>query len=725
MAAGDAAGAAEQLIQLRNGFREPAIATVLADALLQLGKPVKDALAVLQVDINAGIDNHWTHYAHGHHLAKLGLVDEAAAAFRCCHASQGWQQSQARGYTFTHDYFSAHIANWQCWFDEQITQAPIRILEIGSWQGGSTLWLLDQVIGPRGGSITCVGTWEASSEHTLLASLNQSSEALFDANLARNDLAEHVIKRKGTSADILPSLEPASFDLIYIDGAHEASFAIQDAINSHNLIAPGGFLLFGDLNHSYADRPEQNITHAIDFFLNCFSKNYTEIHRDSQLLLRRDAPGPLAAHTLDTPNFCSAALSPEPPSQPFSLQELDAWLNHFSLRRYQLLIFDQTLFDLEIDYIFYSFVRCRTSPDNNKLELKRHGDGAPFELISEGFGSGFRLGQAQLQPLAVSIATADLPSGAPVLRSGDSNFAHFLWNELDPLLYLAQRAAIQGCRLSVVQDFDTILNLASLPGVDRLPSEVLTHRPSVHAGAMWVSAAARSTALVALGAPVAPCRGSGAAPLVVLGVRGPGRRELRNEEELLIGLIHLLHRRWPQLQIALDGFTYQHNIHQDPGSLSRYQAIAERVARIQSACPKAAVESLCGLSFEAYLQRVAVASAYITQEGTMQHKIGWFYPEIPGICLVACPHSQAIAHWHLGQREGATKLIVLPIGLLVHVDTSTGTNPRNQPYEAPEPILTIDIIEQLLRRLLAQGNRENVDRKSLIQGKFTDGPNPY
>jgi len=39
--------------------------------------------------------------------------------------------------------------------------------------------------------------------------------------------------------------------MIYVDGAHEASIVIQDAVNSHRLIAPGGFLLFDDLNFKF------------------------------------------------------------------------------------------------------------------------------------------------------------------------------------------------------------------------------------------------------------------------------------------------------------------------------------------------------------------------------------------------------------------------------------------------------------------------------------------
>jgi hypothetical protein len=392
-----------------------------------------------------------------------------------------------------------------------------------------------------------------------------------------------------------------------------------------------------------------------------------------------------------------------------SLHELDAWVLGRSLKRYQQWILDETPFVVRIDAIDYSFQCCRTTAGTNHLEMRRCSDGAPFELISHSCGSGFSLATSLPQPLDPARAEAPLPlaSGAPVVRIGDPNFAHFLWNELDPLLHLLERARQRGQRLPVVQDSDSILDLGTLQGVERLPAEVLQQRSSVHVGAMWVSTAARRTALAALGAPAAAIAREGRPPLLVLGVRGPGRRELRGEVELLSGLIRRLLNRWPSLRIGLDGFTYQHNNLDDPGSQARAAAIADRIDSLREAFPDTSLESLHGLCFEDYLPRVAEATAYITHEGTIQHKIGWFYPEIPGICLVAGPHAEAIGHWHRLQCEGASQLDVLPTGLLVrtteadqgdttHSPAAADDDLRNQPFEATDPAATIAAIEQLL-----------------------------
>jgi SAM-dependent methyltransferase len=285
LAAGEAGSVIAPLQELRRDWAEPALATVLADALIRCGR-TEEALSCLEADIDAGIDNHWTHYCLGHHLAGLGRLAEAAVCFRRCHARQGWGASEERGYTFTHDLFSGHIATWQRWFETTIHTAPIHILEVGSWQGGATLWLLDHVIGPRGGDITCVDTWQGSSEHTFIPVLGLNVEELFDANVARSGFAEHVRKLRGPSKQILPDLPAQSFDLIYIDGAHEASIVIQDAVNAHRLLKPGGFLLFDDLNFCF-EQQEENTIHAINGFCQTFGPHYEEVERGAQLLLKR------------------------------------------------------------------------------------------------------------------------------------------------------------------------------------------------------------------------------------------------------------------------------------------------------------------------------------------------------------------------------------------------------------------------------------------------------
>lgn len=247
-----------------------------------------EAVAVLSGLVASGEADYWTHYMLANNLRALGDMAGCARHSRQAHALNGWPESERHGYIFTHDYFSPNLHDWRGWFAEHVTTAPIAALEIGSWQGASAAWLLDAVVGPRGGSLTCIDTFAGSSEHPSAAGWALPAlEATFDANIARTGRAAMVRKLVGTSQAILPRLAGEQFDFIYIDGAHEAKFVIQDAVLCWGLLRVGGFLLFDDVPYRFTDHPAQDTHHATDFFRAVFADDITVVADGRQLLLRR------------------------------------------------------------------------------------------------------------------------------------------------------------------------------------------------------------------------------------------------------------------------------------------------------------------------------------------------------------------------------------------------------------------------------------------------------
>ncbi len=275
----------------QEGRLETPLAVLQGEALMRLGRHRAAADALLDV-VARGDADFWTWYNLAEARRHLDDWPGVFDASRQGHALAGWPESRAHGYRFTHDYFSANLWNWESWFDNYIFAAPIEALEIGSWQGGSACWLLDRVIGPRGGRLTCIDPFGGSSEHAgflpgVLAELGGTLEGLFDDNVRRTGRADQVRKLVGLSQDLLPGLAAERFEFIYIDGAHEAKFVIQDALLCWRLLAPGGHMLFDDVPFTFAERPEQDTARAIDFFLSVFADELDVLVRERQLLLRR------------------------------------------------------------------------------------------------------------------------------------------------------------------------------------------------------------------------------------------------------------------------------------------------------------------------------------------------------------------------------------------------------------------------------------------------------
>ena len=165
-----------------------------------------------------------------------------------------------------------------------------RVMEIGSWAGGSAvLWarLLKQ--SKVNGMVCCVDSWTPYAEpekdtgiskETLLQMKkyfkNDRIYKLFLHNIRTTGYADIIKTYKGTSAEILPTLRSASFNVVYIDGSHIYSQVIKDLKNSDRLVIDGGYLCGDDLEmqlHEVDMNSAKEIKEQ-DFVLDKKQKNY-------------------------------------------------------------------------------------------------------------------------------------------------------------------------------------------------------------------------------------------------------------------------------------------------------------------------------------------------------------------------------------------------------------------------------------------------------------------
>lgn len=179
-------------------------------------------------------------------------------------------------YDFTVDWFSVHIPAWRELIRKFVPDAR-RILEVGSYEGRSATWLIENAI-QNGGEITCVDHWLGG---TLLRGTADDDmpqvEARFDRNIAmaRSAFPEvGVRKLKGYSLAELSRLiaggECDSFDFVYIDGNHEAAAAMGDLLLGYHLCRPGGVVVCDDylLEWGRAE-PKSLAKMGIDAVVNC------------------------------------------------------------------------------------------------------------------------------------------------------------------------------------------------------------------------------------------------------------------------------------------------------------------------------------------------------------------------------------------------------------------------------------------------------------------------
>ena len=161
-----------------------------------------------------------------------------------------------------------------------------RVLEIGSFEGLSTCWILWRL---RDAHVTCVDTFEGSFELDASSIDPSRLKAVFDSNVALVD-SSRVRTLIGGSRDVLGELVDAGerFDLAYVDGSHLCLDVLVDAALTWQLLPAGGLLVFDDYTWAIlGDDPLLRPGPAIDAFLSVLDGRYERVFEGSQLAIRK------------------------------------------------------------------------------------------------------------------------------------------------------------------------------------------------------------------------------------------------------------------------------------------------------------------------------------------------------------------------------------------------------------------------------------------------------
>jgi len=219
----------------------------------------------------------------------LEMAPDFPQARRQLYTARTELHNRLKGYQFSTDWFSRNIEIWSDSLRRFVNAPEINMLEIGSWEGRSTCWLLDNILTHELAKITCIDTFEGSSEdkQRYEDSYINSIEARFDFNIGKTTAPEKVQKIVGKSQYVLRALPLNSYDIVYIDGSHLASDVLRDAILCWELVKVGGAIVFDDYDFFFPDNPAQNTKLGIDAFLTSFCDKIEVIHKSHQVIIEK------------------------------------------------------------------------------------------------------------------------------------------------------------------------------------------------------------------------------------------------------------------------------------------------------------------------------------------------------------------------------------------------------------------------------------------------------
>ena len=155
-------------------------------------------------------------------------------------------------------YFALMMRNFR-------NRENLKFLQIGTYTGDCSKWLLDNVLTKQSSTLTDIDTWLGSNEAVHKEMDFSDVEKVYDDKVSKYG---NVIKYKGTSESFLTIAEENSFDFIYIDGDHTANAVYKDASLSFKALKVGGIIAFDDYDWCHDSKdPDLSPKIGIDKFI--------------------------------------------------------------------------------------------------------------------------------------------------------------------------------------------------------------------------------------------------------------------------------------------------------------------------------------------------------------------------------------------------------------------------------------------------------------------------
>ena len=144
---------------------------------------------------------------------------------------------------FTKDWFNRYPDYWRELFSKHGWRAdePHTAIEIGSYEGRSALWMLENLLQHPESRLHCVDTFHD----------RDNPEAYwhrFERNVLGSAHRDKVIVTASASLSFLLAFVASGqrADFVYVDGAHRAAEVIEDLILAFHALRPGGIIICDD-----------------------------------------------------------------------------------------------------------------------------------------------------------------------------------------------------------------------------------------------------------------------------------------------------------------------------------------------------------------------------------------------------------------------------------------------------------------------------------------------
>ena len=191
---------------------------------------------------------------------------------------------------FSADYFERNAPSWSSILQPGVnSKNQINALEVGCFEGRASLWLLENLLLNEKSTLTCVDTFSGPVDYVEEYNItNLNSKYQYNTSPYRDKLI--IVEDTSTNALKIPEVMQNRYQFVYIDAAHRARNAMEDAVLSFPLLDIGGVMVFDDYNIGSEsmftiDSPKL----GIDAFLQFYAGSYKILYVSYQIWITKTA----------------------------------------------------------------------------------------------------------------------------------------------------------------------------------------------------------------------------------------------------------------------------------------------------------------------------------------------------------------------------------------------------------------------------------------------------
>jgi predicted O-methyltransferase YrrM len=187
---------------------------------------------------------------------------------------------------FSQNWFKQNIPIWTHVL-KGLAGKPIQAIEIGSFEGESTVWLCENILTHKDSHLDSIDPYlpYLDPKFGLDAERMAEVEERFYKNT--EPFKDKITPHKMLSFDYLKERkEPA--DLIYVDGDHSAKACLIDMVQSHLILKPGGIIITDDFLWAGLLEGIDVPKGSINSFMTAFAQDYSLLSIGYQVILQKN-----------------------------------------------------------------------------------------------------------------------------------------------------------------------------------------------------------------------------------------------------------------------------------------------------------------------------------------------------------------------------------------------------------------------------------------------------